>query len=190
MNYIPTATLEFLSSLNSNNNKEWFAENKSIYELAKQDFVCFIEKLIASIAQFDALVGDVEAKKAIFRIYRDTRFSNDKTPYKTNMGAHIVAYSKKPHDRAGYYLHIEPNNCFLAGGAYLPPAPWIKAIRQEIEYNADEYRSIVNAKDFKKYFGEVEGEKLKTAPKDYPKDHPEIELLKHKSFLAVHNLQD
>jgi len=187
---ISPSVLAFLRDLQDNNNRDWFTDNKAKYEEAKSDFVLFMESLIAEIATFDPPIGGLSAKKSVFRIYRDTRFSKDKTPYKINMGAHLVNTGAKPHDRAGYYIHIEPGNCFLAGGAYMPPSKWIKAIRQEIVYNADEFRGIVQHKDFKKYFGEMEGEQLKTAPRGYPKDHAEIELLRYKSFLGTHQLED
>ena len=157
---------------------------------AKAEFEAFITELIPRIAKFDPPIIELIPKKCIFRIYRDTRFSKNKIPYKTNLGAHLVANAEKPHDRAGYYIHIEPGNTFLAGGAYLPPSPWLKAIRQEIDRNGKELRKILNSASFKKHFGEIEGEQLKTRPKDYPDDHPFIELLKYKSFLAVHKVSD
>jgi uncharacterized protein (TIGR02453 family) len=107
------------------------------------------------------------------------------------MGAHLIAGGRKSeHSRAGYYIHLEPGKTILAGGAYLPPGPWVKNIRQEINYHAADLKKILGSKSFKEYFGEMQGEKLKTAPRDFPKDHPEIELLKHKSFLAVNNVED
>jgi uncharacterized protein (TIGR02453 family) len=183
-------TFQFLKDIKKNNDRDWFAANKPRYEEARQDFIAVVDELITTIGKFDPKIASLDAKKAVFRIYKDTRFSKDKTPYKTNMGAHLVAHHEKVHDRAGYYIHIEPGNCFLAGGAYLPPGPWIKAIRQEIDYNAADLKKIINSKSFKSYFGEIEGDKLKTAPRDYPKDHPEIELLKYKSFLAVHKFSE
>lgn len=183
-------TFKFLSDLKKNNNRDWFQENKPRFEEAKQNFENFISDLIIQIARFDPLVGELVPKKCIFRIYRDTRFSKDKTPYKTNLGAHMVAYAEKPHDRAGYYIHLEPGNIFLAGGAYMPPSPWLKAIREKIDQNGDELKKILKSANFKKYFSEMEGEQLKTTPRDYPADHPQIELLKYKSFLAVHRVSD
>ena len=187
---ISPSTIKFLKDLGKNNDRDWFQANKPRYEQARDEFVGFVGDLVSRIAKYDPEISKVDPKKAVFRIYRDTRFSKDKRPYKTNIGAHLVAYASKPHDRAGYYIHIEPDNCFLAGGAYMPPGPWMKAIRQEIAYNADDFRKVLNSKSFKQYFGEMEGEQLKTAPRDYPKDHAEIELLKYKSFLAVHKLKD
>lgn len=187
---ISNNTLKFLKDLKNNNTKEWFTDNKKRYEDAKEDFETFIGALIKNIARFDPAVGDLSPKKAIFRIYRDVRFSNDKSPYKVNFGAHLTSSPTKVHDRAGYYIQVQPGNSFLAGGAYLPPGPWIAKIRQEIDYNTKEFKKIINAAGFKKYFGEIEGEKLKTAPKGYPKDHPELELLQYKSYLATNYCDD
>jgi uncharacterized protein (TIGR02453 family) len=187
---ISNNTYQFLKELGDNNNRPWFQTNKGRYEEARADFEGFISKLILGIASFDPPIGELEAKRCIFRIYRDTRFSKDKKPYKTNFGAHLVSTDAKPHDRAGYYIHLQPGNTFLAGGAYLPPAPWLKAIRNAIDQRGRELKKILNHPDFKKYFGEMEGEKLKTTPRDYPADHAFIELLRYKSFLAVHKLND
>jgi uncharacterized protein (TIGR02453 family) len=128
------------------------------------------------------------AKESVYRIYRDVRFAKDKSPYKTHFGAHITAAAKRSdiHSLAGYYVHIEDGKTMMGGGAYVPPSDWIKAIRQEIDYNAKEFKKIINGKAFKETFGELEGEKLKRPPKGYTPDHPEIELLKLKSFLATH----
>ena len=154
------------------------------------EFESFIAELLPHIAKFDPPIIELDPRKCILRIYRDTRFSKDKTPYKTSLGAHLVAQAEKPHDRAGYYIHVAPGNTFLAGGAHLPPSPWLRAIRQEIDRDGKEFRKILDNANFKKYFGEMEGDKLKTKPKDYPQDHPFVELLKYKSFLAVHKVSD
>ena len=183
-------TFKFLKELKKNNNRDWFITNKPAFDESKAEFESFISELLPRIAKFDPPIIELDPRKCIFRIYRDTRFSKNKTPYKTNLGAHLVAYAEKPHDRAGYYIHVEPGNTFLAGGAYLPPSEWLKAIRQEIDRNGKAFRKILNSASFKKYFGEIEGEKLKTRPRDYSADHPFIELLKYKSFLAVHNVSD
>lgn len=182
----------FLKDLKNNNTRDWFLENKPRFEDVKKEFETFIDQLIGTISQFDNSIAHHSAKDCIFRIYRDVRFSKDKSPYKTHLGAHISAAAKRSeiHSKAGYYIHIEPGASMLAGGAYVPPGPWIKAIRQEIAYNPDDLKKIINDKNFKKYFGEIEGEKLKKAPKGFTPDHPEIELLRYKSFLAVNNCTD
>lgn len=188
---LSSSTFKFLRDLKKNNNRDWFNANKLRYEEAKKDFEQFINPLIASIGKFDKDIRGLEAKDCVFRIYRDVRFSKDKSPYKTHFGAHIVAGGKKNEmHRAGYYIHISPGDCFMAGGAYTPPADWMNAIRKEIRYNAKELKKVLNRKEFKKYFGKIEGEKLSRPPKGYEKNHPEIELLKHKSLLAVHKLKD
>lgn len=187
---IDKSTLDFLNKLKKNNNKEWFDKHRPVYEIAKINFLEFIEELIPSIAKFDPSVKMLEAKKCIFRINRDIRFSNDKTPYKTNMAATISPGGKKSFT-AGYYIHIQPGSSFIAGGMWQPEAPLLNAIRQEIDYNTPEFKKILNNKDFKKYFGTLSQEdKVKTAPKGYDKTHPEIELLKLKSFLVERNLKD
>ncbi|MEQ1747200.1 MAG: DUF2461 domain-containing protein [Saprospiraceae bacterium] len=189
---INSPTFQFLAELKENNNRDWFTANKTRYESAHKEFLAFTDALIGEIAKFDPGIAHYGAKDCVFRIYRDVRFSKDKSPYKTHFGAHVTPAPKKSeiHTRAGYYLHLEPGDSFLAGGAYVPESAWLKAIRQEIAYCTDEFMGILNDKDFKKYFGEMEGEKLKTLPKDYPADHPAIELLKHKSFLATHYCTD
>ena len=185
-------TLQFLKDLKQNNNREWFLDNKSRYESAKDEFEIFVDSVIGGITKFDPGIGHHKAKSCVFRIYRDVRFSKDKSPYKTHFGAHVTSAVSRSeiHSRAGYYIHIEPGESMLAGGAYLPQGDWLKAIRQEINYNAEIIRKILNQDDFKKFFGEMEGEKLKKMPKGYEMDHPEIELLKHKSFLATHKCTD
>lgn len=192
MQTISQATLQFLAELKENNNKEWFTANKPRYETAKKEFEQFVDGLITRIASFDPSVAHFTAKDCVFRIYRDVRFSADKSPYKSHLGAHVSAAAKRSeiHTRAGYYIHIEPGASMLAGGAYVPESQWLKAIRQEISYNLEEFKGILNAQDFKQFFGEIEGEKLKKVPADYSPDHPGIELLKHKSFLASHKPTD
>ena len=183
---LSASTLRFLKDLKVNNNRDWFQDNKPRYEAARGEFEQFIDALIVRIAQFDPSIAHFKAKDCVFRIYRDVRFSKDKSPYKIAMGAHVSSAAKRSeiHSRAGYYIHLEPGASMLAGGAYLPESGWLKAIRQEIDYNREEFKSILEDKDFRKYFGEIDGEKLKTTPQGYPADHPEIEYLRMKSFLA------
>lgn len=192
MKSLSKETLKFLYDLRKNNDRDWFNQNKSRYKKVRQEFVKFVDELIQAVSEFDPAIGHQTAKNCVFRIYRDVRFSNDKSPYKTNFGAHITGASDKSelHSKAGYYIHIEPGKSFLAGGAYQPTGKWMKAIRQEIDENADGLKKIIHSKSFKNTFGEMEGEKLKTSPRDYSIDHPEIELLRYKSFLATHSLAD
>src|SRR5512133_3172211 len=134
MERINASTLEFLNLLKNNNNKEWFDKNRSMYVEAKTNFGSFVQSLINEIIDFEPLMKGLEAKNCIFRINRDIRFSNDKSPYKTNMGAFMVKGGKKNGDKyAGYYFHIEPGKSMLAGGAYVPPANWLAAIREKID---------------------------------------------------------
>lgn len=183
-------TFTFLKDLKKNNNKEWFDIHRPDYEIAKTNFRGFIDELIAGISKFDPAVKHLEAKNCVFRINRDVRFSANKLPYKSNMGASISPGGKKSFT-AGYYFHLEPGASFLAGGMWQPEPVYLNAIRQEIDYNAAEFKKILNSKTFKNYFGALSDEdKLKAVPRGYDKAHPEIELLKHKSFIVVHELAD
>ncbi len=189
---ISAELLAFLKDLKANNNKDWFTANKSRYETSKAEFEAFITNLFAEISVFDPSISHLKAKECVFRIYRDVRFSKDKSPYKTHFGAHISLAAKKSeiHTRSGYYIHIEPGDSMLAGGAYLPQGDWLKGIRQEIDYNGNDLVAILENPEFKKTFGELQGEKLARMPKGFPENHHHIELLKHKSFLASHKLTD
>ncbi len=183
-------TLEFLAGLAANNHKEWFDTNRKAYLAAKEDVLNVVTSLISGIASFDPEVGGLEAKKTVFRIFKDVRFSKDKTPYKTNMGAWI-APGGKGSTSAGYYLHIQPGgNSFVAGGSYMPPSNILRSIRDAIDYDAETLEKILAEPDFVKTFGELEGAKLKTAPRGFAKDHPSIELLRHKSFVVSRKLSD
>lgn len=188
---IHPSTLDFLRKLKKNNNRDWFEKNRAKYEEAKSDVEQNVAAVLNEVRKFDKRISpELEAKKCMFRIYRDVRFSKDKRPYKNNLGA-----SMNPGGKAeiapGYYMHIEAGGAFLAGGIWQPPAPELAKIRQEIDYNFAEFRKIVNDKSFKKYFGGFDQEdKLATAPKGYPKDHAAIEFLKLKSFVVVAELSD
>lgn len=179
-------TLDFLRKLSENNNRVWFHENKNEFDKIKKDFESFVTSLIARISHFDPDIAHLEAKKCIFRINRDTRFSKNKSPYKINLWAHINAVSKlsQIHGSAGYYVHLEPGNSMLAWWAYMPDTKWLHDIRQKIANNPKKFTDIIENKDFKKYFAFVWLEKLKRPPVWFPKDHEAIEMLKNKSFLA------
>jgi uncharacterized protein (TIGR02453 family) len=181
--------LHFLNELKDNNNREWFNENKKLFESAKGEFEMLLNQIIPGIQTFDDEIGSITAKDCMFRIYRDIRFSKDKTPYKTNFGGFISKGGRKS-GYAGYYLHIEPNKSFLAGGSYMPPNDLLKKMRQEIFYNVDEFKRIINSKEFRKSFGSLEGEKLVRPPKDFPADFEDIDLLKHKSYVVLHPVED
>lgn len=183
-------TLKFLKDLKKNNNREWFAENKHKYDFAKADVVKFVAEILNNISKSIPELQGLKAEKCIMRIYRDVRFSKNKDPYKLNFGIYFPIKDKSVH-APGYYLHIQPGESFVGGGFWMPPAEALKNIRQEIDYNTDEFLSILSAKPFKKYFdGLSEEDKLQIAPKGYPKDHPHIELLKLKSFTVFHAIAD
>lgn len=183
-------TLKFLKQLSSNNNREWFHEHKAEYDVARSEFISLVEKVIEYSSKFDPMLSGIEAKSCIFRINKDIRFSKDKSPYKLNFGASINPGGKKSMI-PGYYIHIEPGKSFLAGGTYMPEPNFLSAIRQEIDYNVDEFKSILNHKKFKTLFGNLSDEdKLKTAPKGYDKNHPDISLLQHKHYIVIHDLKD
>ena len=177
--------LRFLKDLARHNDREWFAKNKSRYLHAKIGFEEVVAKVLDELVKFDGDLAGLDPKKLPFRIYRDVRFSKDKRPYKTNMGAGFSPNGRLVQE-PGYYLHFEPGNkSFVAGGIYQPDAANLVKIRQEIDYNAGRLKKIVKAKKFCMLFGDFdEFDKLKTAPKGYPKDHSEIEWLKLKSFIV------
>jgi uncharacterized protein (TIGR02453 family) len=181
------ALIAFLESLHKNNNKEWFDTHRKEYESLRKEWLGFVSELIPAFGAFDPTLLHLEAKDCIFRINRDVRFSKDKSPYKTNFGCSFNAGGKKA-EFFGYYLHIDPKGCFMAGGAYGPSPASLAAIRQEIDYNADEFKSIVTHKTFTKAFGSLTGEVLSRPPKGYEAENPAIVYLKHKSFLAQHPL--
>lgn len=184
-------SLGFLKKIKSNNNKDWFETNKSNYLEAKAEFEAFIQGLISGLAKFDKQIdSNLQAKTCVFRIYKDVRFSKDKTPYKTNFGASINPGGKKSM-AAGYYFHLEPGNIFIAGGNYMPMPDQLLCIRQEIDYNGDKLDKLVNAKAFKTLFDGLDQEdKLKTVPKGFDKEHKYLEFLKLKSFIAFHKISD
>ncbi|MFZ2286126.1 MAG: DUF2461 domain-containing protein [Bacteroidales bacterium] len=188
---IDKSTLTFLSDLRYHNEREWFSTNRNRYEEARGNFETFVQAVLDEIMKFDPIYKGLEAKSCIFRINRDTRFSHDKSVYKTNFGAFMVRGGKKNGDKfPGYYLHIEPGASFVTGGSYIPPSPWLNAIREQIDRNGDKLLQIISSRSYKKYFDGLEGEKLKVPPRGYSRDHPHIELIKMKSFLAERNFTD
>lgn len=189
---MPTLTPEifkFLRNIKTNNNREWFLKNKEHYENARKELTAFAEAWFGKVISFDKSLKPLDDKAYVFRIYRDARFAKGNL-YKTNMATMIIKGGRPAmHSRAGYYLHIEPGGCFLAGGCYLPPSEWLNNIRTDISKSPQKIKEIIKNASFKKYFN-LEGEKVKTTPKGFPKDHPEIELLRHKSYMAIHHLTD
>lgn len=191
METIKKSTLEFLNQIKFNNNREWFIKNRPAYLEARENFESFVQKLIDQIIEFEPIMKGLEVKSCVYRFNRDIRFSNDKSLYKTHFGAFIVRGGKKNGDKyGGYYFHIEPGSSIIAGGAYMPPAPWLSAIREKIDEEPDRFIKILNDKEFIRFFGQLTGEKLKKAPKGYPPDHPNLDLLKFKSYLVVNEVTD
>ena len=182
--------LSFLRLLEQNNNREWFHANKGLYDTAKADFEIFINQLIPSIAKFDPSVKFISGKDCIFRIFRDVRFAKNKSPYKTNFGAFICKGGRKSHG-PGYYLHVQTGECFLAGGIWMPDPDLLKKIRQEIYYNIKEFKEILEDAKFRKYFKGIDDyDRQKLAPREFPKDFPDMELLKNKSFTVSYQADD
>jgi uncharacterized protein (TIGR02453 family) len=182
-------TLDFLLALQANNNKPWFQAHRAEYDTARENFEDYVDHFIQgfrSIEDFENL----SAKDCVFRIYRDVRFAKDKSPYKPNMAA-SVALGGKHSLRAPYYIHIEPpDKSFLAGGIYMPTPDQLAAIRRAIDRDPARLKAALGSKPFKKYFRSLAGEQLKTPPRGYPTDHPEIELLKYKQFITSYALAD
>ena len=188
-------TISFLNELIANNHREWFDAHRDYYHEAQNEFSRFIDRLVPEIRQFDPSIGPITAKDCIYRIYRDVRFSNDKTPYKNHFGAYIAQGGRKS-PLGGYYFHIEPddagylNNSMWAGGIYCPDAPTLKAIRTDIYEHPDEYKTIIQNRDFVRTFTWFDGNMLTTAPKGFPKDFPDIELIKRKDYTYYRNIEE
>lgn len=187
---ITGATLSFLRDLRKHNTRDWFDRNRTRYQAARGEFILLVDALIAGIAYFEPHVLELEPENCIFRINRDTRFSKDKTPYKVHLGAFITDRGRNV-ARAGYYVHIEPGECLVAGGIYMPPSRETKAIRAAIMDDATALRSIVGKAEFTAAFGkELPGERVKTAPRGVPKDHEDIDLLRLKSYEVYQSISD
>lgn len=183
---IKQETLAFLTEIVENNNREWFALNKDRYETAKADVLAFIDELIPVLSKVDPET-QTEAKKCLMRIYRDIRFSKNKAPYKNNYG---ISFSIKGNKGPEYYLHLQPGKSFFAGGYWMPEAADLKNIREEIDYNTSEFLEIIQAKSFASQFKLSTEDSLKKAPKGYDPAHPQIELLKLKSYIATIPISD
>lgn len=184
-------TIKFLKNLRKNNNKPWFDAHKNDYLAAKEDFEALVKEVIEVYSKTDTSLSGLQVKDCVFRIYKDVRFSKDKTPYKVSMAASFNKGGKKVH-LPGYYLHIEPGgNCFCGGGIWLPDAPELKKIRQEIDYNFKAFRSIITEKTFGKLFGKMEDESaLSRPPQGYDGDNPAIEYLRMKSYIVGRGFTD
>lgn len=183
-------TLTFIKDVAEINDRDWFAAHKEQYEIAKADVISFIEKLIPKLAAVDPEFSiDTPAKKCLMRIYRDVRFSKNKDPYKNNYGISFNVKAKGI-PSPDYYLHIQPGKSFFGAGFWMPEAPVLKKIREEIDYNTSEFLEIVEAEKFTNLFKLSKEDTLKNAPKGYDINHPQIDMLKLKSFIAIYPLTD
>jgi uncharacterized protein (TIGR02453 family) len=183
--------LSYLKKLKSNNNRDWFEANRGQFVETKGEFEAFCAKVLQGIKKFDKKIdADSKASDFIFRIYRDVRFSKDKTPYKNHFSASMNPGGRKS-ATAGYYLHIEPGGSFVAGGVWQPEPAMLQAIRQEIDYHPAPLIKTLKSAAFKKYYKDLDEDgKLKTLPKGYNKEHPNIELLRHRNFIVSHSFSD
>jgi uncharacterized protein (TIGR02453 family) len=184
---ISKETFDFLTLLKNNNNRDWFNAHKDRYLKNHQMVINFADGVLEKMNIHDN-IETISGKKSLYRIYRDTRFSKNKTPYKTHWGGFLSRASQKL--RGGYYFHIEPGNSFVGGGFWKPNPDDIKKIREDIAIDDSELRKIITDKKFKNTFGELMGEQVKTAPKGYKKDHPAIDLLRFKQFLVMKKFTD
>lgn len=185
--------LDFLRGLRENNNREWFAAHKSEYEIAKKEFENVCQSLILKIGEFDDKILNLTPQECVFRIYRDIRFSNDKTPYKNHFGTYIAFPGGRKSPRGGYYLHIDPiEGCFFGGGIWSPEPAVLKVLREGIYYNYEEFEEIINEPEFKKIYGNsfYNEDKLKTLPKGFPADFANPEILKLKHYFVSHDLNE
>ncbi|MFI5150282.1 MAG: DUF2461 domain-containing protein [Bacteroidia bacterium] len=187
---IEKSTLSFLTKLKKNNSKAWFDANRKTYDAAKDNVTSFIQELLHGGARFEPGLSNLEARKCLFRINRDIRFSKDKSPYKTNFGASLN-FAGKSAPGPGYYIHIEPGASFFAGGIYMPEPALLSALRQEIDYDLKGFNAILNSKKFKQTFGGLSmGDALQRPPKGYDINNPAIAYLKNRHFIVSHPVSD
>lgn len=185
--FLPPSVFSFLEDLKENNHREWFQNNKTRYQEQYNYALQFADELLLRMKQIDT-IETISGKKSLFRINKDVRFSKDKSPYKTNIGGALTRATK--YLRGGYYFHIEPGNCFLGGGFWAPSPEDLKHIRLQIAADPEPLQQILSSKEFIATFGQLEGEKLKSAPKGFSKDHPAIDLINYKQFLLIKKLTD
>lgn len=183
-------TLKFLKELAANNDREWFNAHKDEYLKVKANIEAFTAALISRLAEIEPEASRLTPADCLYRIYRDTRFSPDKTPYKTHIGIYVNPRGGKKSEFSGYYIHIEPGACMVCGGAWYPPAPLLKEYRSEIYHNIEEYLDILENPEFATNYKQYWTEPLKTAPKGYPKDWEYIDLLKPRSFTVGAPISD
>ena len=184
---IDKSSLDFLNLLRSNNERDWFNANKLAFETEQQKVEAFADALLAELNKSD-VIETPSGKKSLYRIYRDTRFSKDKTPYKTHWSGSFKRATR--YRRGGYYFHIEPNGSFLGGGFWGPSKEDLKLIRDNIAFDAGPLREILQSGSFVSAFGELRGEQLKTTPKGFAADDDAIDLLRYKQFLLIRKFTD
>ena len=178
----------FLKKLKSNNDRDWFAANKATYHEQHENTVAFADALLSKMNEHD-IIENESGKKSVLRIYRDVRFSKDKSPYKNYWGISFKRATKEL--RGGYYVHLQPGNkSFIGGGFWGPNKEDLLRIREEIAMDASEIRSIITSKSFIDTFERLQGEQLKTGPKGFDKDHPDVDLLRYKQFIFGKNFTD
>ena len=188
---LPKDALPFLRELSAHNNREWFNEHKARYQILHEELLDFTQALIETLIPHDPQLIGVEPKNCLFRIYKDARFARDGAPYKTHFGIHIVSSGKRSDfNRAGFYLHIEPEASMMAGGAHSPSPEWLKHIRQHIARNPTAWTHIIQAPEFQNYFAQVQGEQLKRPPQGYTIDEPMIDWIKYKTLWVKHPIDD
>ncbi len=187
LSQIPQSGFDFLNALKLNNNREWFNLHKADFEKEQQHLQIFAEALLQQMNTHD-VIETPSGKKSLYRIYRDTRFSTDKTPYKTHWSGSFKRATK--YRRGGYYFHIEPGNSFIGGGFFGPNPQDLKLIREDIAFDPAPLRTILNAPAFISTFETLKGEQLKTTPKGFDADHEAIDLLRYKQFLLIKRFTD
>ncbi len=184
---IQVSTLKFLQELSKNNDRDWFNNHKESYLSGYNNMCDFVGGLLLEMSKHDHIENE-SAKKCLYRIYNDVRFSKDKSPFKTRFAAGFRRATK--FKRGGYYLNISPGNSYLACGFFTPNAEDLKRIRQDIEFNFEEWNTILNSKKIRLNFGDLSGNKLLTAPRGFNKAHEAIELIRHKQFILRHNFTE
>jgi uncharacterized protein (TIGR02453 family) len=187
MAQIHPSALIFLDELKENNQRDWFNANKTRFQQEQELLEKFANVLLHDLNTED-VIETPSGKKSLYRIYRDTRFGTDKTPYKTHWSGSFKRAGKQR--RGGYYFHVERGNSFVGGGFWGPETDDLKRIREEIAHDAAPLRNIINSKQFTDTFENLKGEQLKTTPKGFESDHPDIDLLRYKQFLVMRRFTD
>ncbi|MFW6019338.1 MAG: DUF2461 domain-containing protein [Bacteroidales bacterium] len=191
MSSLSPVVFDFLKQLQENNNREWYHQHKQMYREAKAAVESFLDYLIPELVTLEPALRGLTPQTTMFRIFRDIRFSKDKTPYKTNFGA-VIAPGGRKSPYSGLYLHVEPGKCMAGGGIYKPQKEVLDAVRQELYYNGESFRKIIDEPQFRNWFGEINsmGDKLKRMPKGYEANSHNADLLKLKTITVMYPLKD